>query len=252
MKRILIVGASLFALAGCSSGEVKLGVDVAPIQIAAKASTTTSDSRADEQFSLTRVRLLVAHAKVGYAGGGRGCDSEGTDIGPTVVDLTADELANGAHREFDLGELPSGTYRGAEIEIMPIDEGQDASDEVFADFQKTGASLLVEGMYLGNPFTFSGRWLAEQGTDGEVEVDAAKPLALAMTVDTSTWFKDANSLALDPTDATQHDSLSLAICNSLDTQEALEAPTHTGGPHKGPGFGHGGGGGEAHCVEGTP
>ncbi|HRI65727.1 MAG TPA: hypothetical protein PK156_15875 [Polyangium sp.] len=251
MKRILIVGAALFALAGCSSGEVKLGVDVAPIQIASKS--TTTDSRVDDQFSLKRVRLLVAHAKIGYAGG-RDCGgSEGTDIGPTVVDLTADEIANGAHREFDLGELPSGTYRGAEIEIAPIDEGQEASDEVFADFQKTGASLLVEGTYLGNPFTFSGRWLAEQGTDGEVEIAEGKPLSLAMTVDTSTWFKDTNSAVLDPSDAAQHDALSLAICHSLDTQPQLAPPTDTGGdPHKGPRFGHGGGGGEVHCVEGTP
>lgn len=253
MKRMGIVAVALFVLAGCSSGEVKLGVSVAPIKVA--ADTTTSDSRADTQLQLNRVRLLVAHAKVGYAGGGCHSD-EGTDIGPNVVDLTADEIANGAHREFDLGTLPSGTYRGAEIEIMPIDKDQDASDEVFKDFVSTGASLLVDGTYMGNPFTFAGRWLAEQGTDGEVEIDAEKPLAIAMTVDTSTWFKDANAVAVDPTDAAQHDSLSLAICQSLDTQPQLEPPPHGDGPHKSKGMGHGHGGGDGarkvHCVEGTP
>ena len=248
MKRVLIVGAALFALAGCSTGEVKLGVDVAPMKIASDAlpsETSPSD------LNITRVRLLVAHAKIGYAGG-RGCMSggeEGTDTGPYVVDLTEEEIANGAHREFDLGELPSGTYGGAEIEIEPLEADQDASDAVFADFQKSGASVLIDGTYGREQFSFAGRWLAEQGTDGEVEVDASKPVSIAMTVDSSSWFKDANAAVLDPTDVAQHDALSVAICKTLDTQPQMEAPA--GPPRKGPGGGFGGKG-EVHCVEGTP
>lgn len=253
MNRSFIMGVALCALAGCSSGEVKLGVDVAPIKVA--ATSTSADSTDTTGFAertaleLTRVRLLVAHAKVGYAGG-RGCDSDETEIGPQVVDLSADEILNGAHREFDLGNLPSGTYRGAEIEIMPLEADQDASDEVFADFKKTGASMLIDGFYLGNPFTFSGRWLAEQGTDGEVELDEATPLNLTMTVDSSSWFKDAESVTLDPTNVEQHEAMSVAICKSLDTQPQLtEGPKRTK-----PGAGHGRGGGadHVHCVEGTP
>lgn len=254
MNRSFIMGVALCALAGCSSGEVKLGVDVAPIQVAAvtSAATDSPDTAGNAErtaLELTRVRLLVAHAKVGYAGG-RDCDSDETEIGPQVVDLSAEEIMNGAHREFDLGKLPSGTYRGAEIEIMPLEEDQDASDEVFADFKKTGASVLIDGFYLGNPFTFSGHWLAEQGTDGEVVIDEATPLNLAMTVDTSSWFKDAESVTLDPTNVEQHDAMSLAICKSLDTQPQLtEGPKRTK-----PGAGPGGGGGadHAHCVEGSP
>lgn len=249
MKRVFIVGAALFALAGCSSGQVKLGVDVAPLKVASSDLDPTDFPTSTPDLELTRVRLLVAHAKIGYAG--RGCNSDETDIGPNVVDLTAEEILNGAHREFDLGELPSGTYGGAEIEIMPIDEGQDASGDEFADFRSSGASLLVDGLYKGKEFTFAGHWLAEQGTDGEVEVDAAKPISIAMTVDTSSWFKDASDVVLDPTDATQHDALSLAICKTLDTQKAVEAPPPPPGGRKGPGPGPGGGG-EVHCVEGVP
>jgi hypothetical protein len=247
MKRSFIVGVALCALAGCSTGEVKLGVDVAPLQIAAQ--TTPSGANSLSDLALTRVRLLVAHAKIGYAG--RGCMSDGEDIGPTVIDLTAEEIANGAHREFDLGKLASGTYGGAEIEIMPIEADQDASDTVFDDFRKSGASVLVEGTYGRKTFSFAGHFLAEQGTDGEVEVDEATPLAIAMTVDTSSWFKDASDAAIDPTDTTQHDEMSVAICKTLDTQPQLAPPPD--GPRKGPGRpgGHGGGG-EAHCVEGSP
>ncbi len=247
MKRVLIVGAALFALAGCSTGEVKLGVDVAPLKIASDG--LRADATAVGDLELTRVRLLVAHAKIGYAG--RGCNSDGTDIGPNVIDLTAEEIANGAHREFDLGQLASGTYGGAEIEIMPLEADQDASDEVFADFRSSGASVIVEGIYGRSPFSFAGHFLAEQGTDGEVKVDESAPLSIAMTVDTSSWFRDGSDVVLDPTDATQHDAMAVAICKTLDTQPQLAAPS--GPPKKGPG-GHrgGGGGGEAHCVENAP
>ncbi len=248
MKRIFVLGAALFALAGCSSGQVKLGVDVAPLKVASTDPDPTDFPTTSPDLELTRVRLLVAHAKIGYAG--RDCMSDETDIGPNVVDLTAEEILNGAHREFDLGAMASGTYGGAEIEIMPLEAGQDASGDEFADFRSSGASLLVDGFFTGKEFTFAGHWLAEQGTDGEVEVDASTPVAIAMAVDTSSWFKDASDAALDPTDVAQHDAMSLAICKTLDTQEAIKAPM--GGGRKGPGPGPGGGGGEAHCVEGVP
>lgn len=250
MNRAFFMGVALCALAGCSSGEVKLGVNVAPMNVATSSASADSASAERTALELTRVRLLVAHAKVGYAGG-RGCGSDETEIGPQVVDLSAEEILNGARREFDLGTLPSGTYRGAEIEIMPLEADQDASDEAFADFQKTGASMIVDGFYLGNPFSFTGRWLAEQGTDGEVEIAEGTPLELTMTVDTSSWFKDAESVVLDPTNVEQHDAMSVAICKTLDTQPQLtEAPRRTKG---GMGPGHGGGGPDhVHCVEGTP
>jgi len=231
-------------LAGCSlgpAGEVKLSVDVAAI----KAATTQSDPRTDPGTGLeiSRVRLLVDHAKIGYTGGG--ASGPDADVGPTVVDLSADEIANGAHREFNLGTLASGTYGGAEIEIEPLDADADASDAVFDDFRATKASVLVDGAYNGKTFQFAGHFLAEQGTDGKVTVDASAPVTLAMSVDPSKWFLDANGVATDPTDAAQHDTLALAVCKTLDTQPQLAAPAG-GGPRA---HGGGGGGGEVHCVE---
>jgi hypothetical protein len=110
--------------------------------------------------------------------------------------------------------------------------------------------VLIDGLYLGNPFTFTGRWLAAQGTAGEVEIDEATPLELEMTIDTSLWFKDAESVTLDPTNVEQHDAMSVAICETLNTPpqltEAPKRPRH-----------HEGSGDDArpkhpHCVEGTP
>lgn len=250
MVRHLILPLALVALAGCSSGEVKIGVDVAPIKAATitdSAGTengTSSGTSAESGLELTRVRLLVAHAKIGYTGG----DAE-ADVGPIVVDLTAEEIANGAHREFSLGTLATGTYGGAEIEIEPLDADADTSDADFTDFKRTGASLLVDGTYQGNSFQFAGHFLAEQGTDGEVTVDAREPVALAMSVDPSTWFLDSAGAPLDPADTAQHDALAVAICKTLDTQPQQATPTGTKPAHEGKhGGGRGGGHGE-HCVE---
>lgn len=261
---------SLFALAalvGCStsSGEVKIGVDVAPIGSAASAlvagavtgavdsagastETGAAASAAAGDLVIERVRLLVAHAKVGYTGGGS--DGADAEAGPFVIELSKDEIANGAHREFSLGQLEAGTYGGAEIEIMPPDGQGTSSDASYAEFVGRAASVLIDGTYKGQPFDFAGHFLAEQGTDGEVTIDPSTPVSLAMSVDPSTWFKDASGALVDPTDAALHDATAVAICKTLDTQPQGAGPAkqaaHRGGGDKGGGKG---GGGKAHCVE---
>lgn len=255
MARSLIALIALAALAGCSaggSGEVKLGVDVAPITALPgdTINTGSGDGAAggatDAALEISRVRVLVNVAKIGYTGGDRS-GSDSAEAGPFVVDLTADEIKNGARREFSLGELPSGTYGGAEIEIDQLSADADTSDEALADFVTSRASVLVDGSWQGKSFQFAGHFLAEQGTDGEVTVDTSTPVTLDMTVDPSTWFKDDAGAALDPTNTAQHDALAVAICETLDTQPQLGAP---GASPQHAGRGGGGRGGNAdHCVE---
>lgn len=273
MARSLIASSALvcsLALMGCSNGsqgEVKLGVDVAPIQVAA---TQTASDGTSSDLVLRRVRVLVATAKVGYHNDQPTGPS--AEVGPFVIDLTADEIANGAHRDISLGTLETGTYGGAEIEIEPLDAEDSASGDELADFLASGASVLVDGTYKGAGFQFAGHFLAEQGTDGDVEIDAAIPVTLALTVDASEWFKDGAGAIVDPSDSAQHDALAVAICETLDTQVQSEGPAGSGAPPDGsappagsappdgsaaPPDGDGphggkGGGGMAHCVEAAP
>jgi len=282
MARSIIGFFALALLCGCSAsggaGEVKLGVDVAPIQGVATETGTTGS--ADPSLAITRVRILVADAKIGYIG--EKATGPSAEAGPYVIDLTADEIANGAHRDFSLGSLPSGTYGGAEIAIEPLPADAKAQGDSFADFVSAGASVLVDGTYQGNAFQFAGHFLAEQGTDGDVTIDANTPVTIAMTVDTSSWFVDASGAAVDPADSAQHDALAVAVCKTLDTQpqsgpggggippadssappaDSSAPPAGSGappagdshGPHGGKGGGdHGKSGGQgAHCVEQAP
>ena len=272
MARSLIASlVAAVALMGCNSGagttgELKLGVNVAALRTTVAAANETTAT--DDALVLSRVRVLVAHAKIGYIG--EKCTGPGADIGPFVVDLTADEIENGARREFSLGEIAADTYGGAEIEIEPLDESATSTDAALDDFRAAKASVLIEGTFKGASFQFAGHFLAEQGTDGEVVVDASAPAALEMTVDPATWFLDASGAAVDPADAAQHDALAVAICKTLDTQQQIDLDSVTvpvdpsadsaadssappTGGKKGKG-GHGdkggkGGGHGEHCVE---
>jgi hypothetical protein len=250
MKPTIILLAAAAALPACStgSGEVKLGVDIAATQAAlvAAVNATGTQTSDDPALELNRVRVLMAVAKVGYAGGSQG----EAEVGPYVIDLTSDEIANGAHREFSLGTLPSGTYGGAEIEIDAVPSDADLSDTSFGDFRTSQASVIVDGTYLSNAFSFAGHFLAEQGTDGDVTVDETAPVTLSLSVDPSSWFLDSSGAALDPTSSALHDTLAVAICTTLDTEPGLDAPSGHPGGHSGDG--HSGGGEHSHCVEGQP
>jgi hypothetical protein len=119
-----------------------------------------------------------------------------------------------------------------------------------ADSVAGKTSVLVEGTYKGAAFTFAGHFLAEQGTDSDVTVDAATPVLLAMTVDTSSWFQDATGAPVDPADTTQHDALAVAVCKTLNTQpQTGRAASGSGecGGQGGPGNG-----GQDHRVEPAP
>ena len=149
MKRLFSSVVLVVAIAACSSGEsgeVRLGVSVAHLDTAAAADSVAAREAAG--LEITRVRILVNTAKVGYAGHS---DGETTAVGPIVVELSADEVKSGAQRSFTIGDLDTGTYGGAEIEVDSLDAKADTSDASLADFATTGASVLVDGTYGERP-----------------------------------------------------------------------------------------------------
>ena len=259
MNRSFFALLSIGVLVGCSGSEVKLGVDVAPTGTAASSilagtvsatgttTTTTNPTTTRSQVVLERVRLLVNKAKV--HGGSR---EGGVESGPFVIDLSASEIARGAHRDFSLGSLAVGTYQDAEIEIEPLntndkDSGSSTGAE-FTDFRAAGASILVDGTFKGKTFQFAGHFKAEQGKEAAFTVAAGTALSIPMTVSPASWFIDASGNDLDPTDAAQHSAIAVAICHKLDTEADSAAATGlapSGGGHDGPG----GQGPRAHCVE---
>ena len=108
------------------------------------ATGAAQGSNADASLAITRVRVLVAHAKVGYIHEQQSGASAEIERDRRGADGRRNQEAR-AHRDFSLGSLPTGTYGGAEIELQPLDASADTSDPTLADFVSSSASLLVEG-----------------------------------------------------------------------------------------------------------
>jgi hypothetical protein len=234
MKRLfgvqLAVALGLSALAGCKSSQVSLGVDV-PASGSQALETATKLPTHSSAIVVNRIRLLVNEAKLQG-----GTSHEHNASGPYIIDLSADEIKNGAHRDFSVTASATATYGDAEIEIEPLDlneTGGDASAAEFDDFRSSGASVIVDGTFKGAAFTFTGHFKAEQGKEGTFDVASGAPISIAMAIDPATWFVAADGTDLDPTDATQHSAVAVALCKLIDTEVEASGP----------------GAGQPHCVE---
>lgn len=267
MVRSFLVGAAL-VLAGCSSGELSLGVQITPqVSTAASAlktepnaspfTTLTADvtqQNVDATLVMTRVRLLLSDAKLTEQSSATSSDrcpnmgSGGTDLDPSVVDLSADDLKNGTTKQISLGKVASGSYTGAHLEIEPLD-GREASSTLpdLADFKAQGASVIIDGTYNDKPFQFVGHFEAAQTSTTPIEVGGSASAAVMMTVDTTRWFQDASGASLDPTDAANHDAIAASICTTLDTAPVSAEPMR-GFEHHGKG-GHEAAPARARCSE---
>ena len=253
--RIVFFCASLAALTACSPGSngAVLGVSVAPLQTQTTTNTTNNATTSTTDLSVTRIRILVNRAKLRESGSGK-CGGPGAEAGPFVVDLAQSEIASGTTRDFTLNVSP-GSYSDAEIEIEPLmldkdgDSASPATTAELADFKSSGASILVDGTYKGNSFTYAAHFKAEQGQEGS-STTSTGAVVIPMKVDPSTWFVDANGSVMDPTDSNQHQAIAMAICHQLDTETDSAATSSSSSSSSGGGPGptdHRGG--APHCVE---
>jgi hypothetical protein len=224
----------LFALAvalfGCSTGEVKIGLDVTGTDAAAvtRGRSISGQPVLGSDLALSRVRLLVSEVELHSAdasggsmkGGmckGGGGSHDKAEAGPFVVELAAAEVMKGAHRDFSLGNVKSGTYGKSEIEIEPLDadDVSEAGPDA-ADFIAEGASLLIDGTYKGKAFHFAGHFTAENEQTGSFTVGSGASPSIPLTIDPRAWFVDASGAALDPTDPAQHSAIAVGICKTFD------------------------------------
>lgn len=281
MARPFLIGAALI-LFGCSSGEVSLGVQITPpVSSASSALITTTPSTVPTttpspfptlifttppaSIDITRVRILVNETELVTGDDSGHCPGMGSSdsvASPTVVDLSARDLATGAIKQISLGAAAAGTYSSGRIEIEPLESSTTADTAALADFKSDGASVIVNGVYNGNAFELRGHFRADQETSGPIDIGSNASKALSLTVDPSGWFKDAQGNILDPTNPALHDQIAEGICHTLDLDpdDAQPGPGVPGEPppdgpgHHGKGpHGHGAGHpGSPHCKEGTP
>lgn len=129
--------------------------------------------------------------------GSEGCTE--IEIGPRLVSLPVDATAA---TTLEVA-LPQGSYSYMEAKIRPAraDDRRDA-EFLVANPDLAGVSVVVEGRFNGQPFTYRGR------VEAEFERAFDPPLVLdtdganvGVSVDLATWFRTSDGRLVDPATA---------------------------------------------------
>lgn len=122
---------------------------------------------------------------------------ENLDQSPLLIDIP---LTTGVITQLTV-PVPVGTYERLDAKIG-VPESGDASVATFlaAHPEFKDKSVIVEGIYKGNPFVYTA------AVDATLELRFNPPLEVTSTpknitvdVDVASWFKDSSGAALDPT-----------------------------------------------------
>jgi hypothetical protein len=213
--------------AGASSGSLDLGqgISVSNVQFVVKRITlhlpelesldgggdggTDSDGGTDDSSSLVTSRSSADQGR-----GESEIEDESEDdevkIGPFLVDLSGDALANQTlTKVFDSADVLAGTFREIKIVIAPV-------DSLVAD----GSSVTISGTLDGGTadakeFTFKSSLHAAHKIESEVTVSEDGSQNVTLTIDPSGWFKDSAGNRLDPTDPSNKSQIENNIKRSI-------------------------------------
>ena len=162
---------------------------------------------------ITKAQLVVARTELVRTGAvcgsdaAAGDDSEHADdhdcaelqLAPQVVDLPV----NGTIVDALNVNVPAGTYSALEAKVRPIransGRGHGSAAFLAAHPELEGVSVLVQGTFNGEPFTFTSDVStgAEQQFDPPLVVGDA-PLNVTVHVDLATWFASGANGLIDP------------------------------------------------------
>ena len=121
------------------------------------------------------------------------------ELAPSVIDLPV----NGTVVDALTVSVPAGTYSSLEAKVRPVrgnsGHGHGSAAFLAAHPELEGVSVLVQGTFNGEPFTFTSDVStgAEQRFDPPLEVGDS-PLNLTVHVDLATWFASSSGGLIDP------------------------------------------------------
>jgi hypothetical protein len=206
-KRVvtLIVTVGLFACGG--EGTMRVDSELARSAALSSANQIGSTLQVDTSAGallLERVRIAVSEVELeGEEEGDAEFEMEGKRIVPVALD--------GAPTEVAVESVPSGKYVTLGMELTRSTE-------------LGSASILVEGTYLDEPFSYASQMRPE------LEIGLPEPAVLedggearvAVTFDVAAWFLDASGAGLDPQDDANRERIEANIRASMAAIAELE------------------------------
>ena len=207
-----------------SSGSLDLGqgISISEVQVVVKritlhlpeseAADGGSDDGGDTDGGDSSSSLVASRSSADQGRDGEIEDEAEDDevkVGPFLVDLKGDALANKTLSTIFDGEVPTGTFREIKIVIAPA-----------ASVATDGSSIAITGTLDGGTanakeFTFKSSLHAAQKIESEVTVTSDGAQNVTLTIDPSSWFKDPAGNRLDPTDPANQSQIEANIKQSI-------------------------------------
>lgn len=191
MKRVLIGSMVLLPLAACQGGISVEGT--LPKDTADRVGTSLDGSlRIEDQSGelvIETAKVLLGELEIE----GRTEASE-FEVGPRVLELG---LA-GDPTSIAFSDVAAGTYEEFGFEMARGGTVAGDVDEEFGD----GESIIVDGTYGGQPFSYRSGFAAELEFDLDgMRVKDGAVATITVTFDVASWFVDADGSLLDPSDS---------------------------------------------------
>jgi hypothetical protein len=207
-----------------SSGSLDLGqgISISEVQLVVKritlhlpeseAADGGSDDGSDTDGGDSSSSLVASRSSADQGRDGEIEDEAEDDevkVGPFLVDLKGDALANKTLSTIFDGDVPTGTFREIKIVIAPV-------TSLAADGSSmTITGTLDAGTASAKDFTFKSSLHVAQKIESDVTVGDSGTQNVTLSIDASSWFKDPAGNRLDPTDPANQSQIEANIKQSI-------------------------------------
>lgn len=189
----------LAACGGSGTAHVGLGARAGTAASTAPGSPSQLPQPLDLNNGIVVSRLRAALSEVKLTTGASGSEGE-LKTAPLLIDLLQPDLENGRSREVALADMPAGTYRELKFKIHKpaLSDPGVSVDNGLIWMAADAASVIVDGMVDGRPFTFTSGVDAEETLEGSFDLGDGDHY-VTLNLDPTGWFGGANESRLDPT-----------------------------------------------------
>lgn len=198
---LVIILAFAVVFVGCDSNnnamEDTASVSLSIVAVNGGVASKGASAAAEVTAAKALLRTIQFHAR------DDGSDEDSLDFRSET--MVAELNLDASPLELAVSNIPFGTYHKVSFRIHKPDSAETPPDSDFkiGESGDERFSVIVDGMYDANPFTYRSSKSMQQKVDFEEDLvvdETTGDINVTLLVDVSTWFKDRDGNDLDPTD----------------------------------------------------
>ncbi len=220
MNRAFSLIATL-ALAACGSG-TQLSLNGRTGSTLAPATALTLSNG----ITVDRLRAVIREVKLERASAVPNdiADLQEFEVGPFLLDLSAAKL-DGTLQQITIADVPAGVYREVRFKLHKP-SSTESTDPKIQGMAAMSASVVVEGLIVGQPYTFISGVDADERFAGTYNMTSGDN-SVTLNLDPSTWFGGSGAARLDPRVAGNQSAIENNIQASM---KVFDDDNHDGQP----------------------